>query len=188
MNDTTRIDEMALSLKDFADKQLYDSIGSPQVAVSEVYGALQGAIFSGLMVNDVDVFNAQWKYAQDIHKYYFSEQFRVVVASSGGARMEFMDRDFAFLAGNVFVNNLAALGPNEAEILYGNAPDDLKKYAYDVLNLRFRSYIDELAQTSDSAPFDVIFPEPAGMKEFRVVYERKREERENQGDEGAIKN
>ena len=189
MNDTTRIDEMALSLKDFADKQIYDSMGSPQVAVSEVYGALQGAFFSGLMVGDLDVFNAQWEYARKAHAYFFSEQFRVVVASSGGsARMEFMDRDFAFLAGNVFVNILASLGPTEAELLYGNAPDDLKQYAYDSLAIRFKGYFDNLAANGESEPFDTLFPEPPNMKEFRVMYDRKLQAREKQGDEGARKN
>jgi hypothetical protein len=188
LNDAERIDEMALSLKDFAERQIFDSMGSPQVAVSEVYGALQGAFYSGLMVGDMEVFNAQWAYARSAHAYFFSEQFNVVVASSGGARMEFMDRDFAFLAGNIFVNILAALGADEAEILYGNAPDDLRRYAYDSLVTRFKQDIDQRAANGESEPFDIIYPEPSGMEEFRVVYQRKLEARQKQGDEGAIKN
>jgi len=188
INDSGRIGEMQLSLKDFADKQLYDSMGSPQVAVSEVYGALQGGFLSGLLVGNVDVFNAQWAYARKAHAYYFSEQFKVVVASSGGARMEFMDRDFAFLAGNIFVNILASLGPNEAEILYGNAPEDLRRYAYDSLVTRYKEFVDEQAAKGDSDPFDVIYPEPSGMDAFRKEYRRKLDARQKQGDEGAIKN
>jgi hypothetical protein len=188
LNDAERIDEMALSLKDFAERQIFDSMGSPQVAVSEVYGALQGAFYSGLMVGDMEVFNAQWAYARSAHAYFFSEQFNVVVASSGGARMEFMDRDFAFLAGNIFVNILAALGADEAEILYGNAPDDLRRYAYDSLVTRFKQDIDQRAANGESEPFEIIYPEPLGMEEFRVVYLRKLEARQKQGDQGAIKN
>lgn len=188
MNDTTRVEEMALSLKQFADKQLFDSMGSPQVAVSEVYGALQGAYFSGLMVGNTDVFRAQWEYARKAHAYFFSEQFNVVVASSSGARMEFMDRDFAFLAGNVFVNILSSLGPEEAELLYGNAPEDLRRYAYDALVVRFMVYFGQLEARGESEPFALIFPEPSGMEEFRVEFERKLQSRQEQGDEGAIKN
>ena len=188
MNDTTIIDEFALSLKDFADKQIYDSMGSPQVAVSEVYGALQGAFFSGLMVGNVEVFEGQWAYARQAHAYFFSEQFSVVVASDSAARMEYMDRDFPFLAGNVFVNILTTLGPSEAEILYGNAPEDLRRYAYDSLSLRFRAYIDAIEKQGDSEPFDLIFPVPSGMDQFRVMYQAKLDARDQQGDEGAIKN
>jgi len=188
LNDTTRIDEMALSLKEFAEKQIFDSMGSPQVAVSEVYGALQSAFYSGLMVGDMDVFAAQWDYARKAHAYFFSEQFNVVVASSGGARMEFMDRDFAFLAGNAFVNILSALGPDEAEVLYGNAPQDLRQYAYDSLVTRFKTSIDEKAARGESEPFDVIYPQPPNMEEFRVMVQRKFKARQDQGDEGAIQN
>lgn len=187
MNDPARIDEMALSLKDFSEKQIFDSMGSPQVAVSEVSGALQGAYYSGLMVGNIDVFNAQWAYARSAHAYFFSEQFSIVVAASDKARMEYMDRDFPFLAGNFFVNVLTSLGPAEAEILYGNAPNDLRQYAYDALRTRFKGFVDQLEANGDSEPFDLIFPVPDGMEEFRIAYERKLEARQAQGDEGVMK-
>ena len=188
INDTTRVDVWAQSLKDFAETMRFDSMGSPQVAVSEVVGSLQAAFFAGLLVGDIDVFNAQWEYARKAHAYFFNEQFNVVVASSGGARMEFMDRDFAFFAGQIFVNTLGQLGPAEAELLYGNAPEDLRRYAYDGLVVRFKGYIEQLEKDGDSDSFDEIFPEPTGMDEFRVMYQRKLEARQKQGDEGAIKN
>jgi hypothetical protein len=188
INDTTRVDVWAQSLKDFAESMRFDSMGSPQVAVSEVVGSLEAAFYTGLMVGDIDVFNGQWAYARKAHAYFFSEQFNVVVASSGGARMEFMDRDFAFFAGQIFVNTLGRLGPAEAELLYGNAPEDLRKYAYDGLVVRFKGYFEQLEKDGDSDSFDDIFPEPAGMDEFRVMYQRKLEARQKQGDEGAIKN
>ncbi len=189
INDTTVVDEFALTLAEFADKQIYDSMGSPQVAVSEVYGALQGAYFSGLLVGDTDAFNGMWEYARKAHAYYFSEQFREVVASTSGARMEFMDRDFAFLAGNIFTNILATLGPQEAEILYGNAPEDLQRYAYDALVTRFKDYLDtQFAQGNIEQNFDTTFPEPNGMEQHRIVYQRKLEQRNNSNIEGVIKN
>ena len=187
MNDPERIDEMALSLKDFSERQIFEAMGSPQVAVSEVSGALQGAYYSGLLAGDLDVFAAQWKYARSAHAFFFSEQFNVVVAASDRTRMEFMDRDFPFLAGNIFVNMLMQLGPDEAEILYGNAPDDLKQYAFDPLTVRFKDFVDQLEAQGDSDPFELIFPEPAGMEAFRPIYQRKLAARQEQGDEGAIK-
>ena len=188
-NDTTFVDEVALSLKEFAEKQIYDSMGSPQVAVSEVYGSLQGAYLSGLLAGDIDTFNGMWEYARKAHAYYFSEQFRNVVAATEGARMEFMDRDFAFLAGNIFTNILSSQRPAEAEVLYGNAPDDLKRYAYDALVTRFKSYLDaqfELGNIEQN--FDTTFPEPNGMPEHRIQYQRKLQQRQDNNVEGVIKN
>lgn len=189
INDTTFVDEVALPLNEFADKQLYDSMGSPQVAVSEVYGALQGAYYQGLLAGDIETFNGLWDYARKAHAYYFSEQFRQVVASTAGARMEFMDRSFPFLAGNIFTNILSTLGPQEAETLYANAPEDLKRYAYDALVTRFKDYLDEQhAQGNIEADFDTIFPEPDGMEQHRIRYERELQRRQEQNIEGLISN
>ncbi|MFG0244817.1 MAG: hypothetical protein ACF8MF_02035 [Phycisphaerales bacterium JB052] len=189
INDTTFVDEVALPLKEFADKQLYDSMGSPQVAVSEVYGALQGAYYQGLLAGDIDAFNGMWEYARKAHAYYFSEQYRQVISSTAGARMEFMDRNFPFLAGNIFTNILATLGPEEAEILYSNAPEDLRRYAYDALVTRFKVFLDtQFEQGNIEENFDMIFPEPSGMEQHRVLYQRELDRREQQNIEGVLKN
>ncbi len=188
INDDAVTEEFTMSLKEFADRQIYESMGSPQVAVSEVVGALQSAFYSGLMVGDLELFRAQWKYAREAHAYFFSEQFNLVVASTVDARMEFMDRDFPFFAGNLFANSLLRLRPAEAEILYGNAPNDLRQYAYDTIVRRFKAFIDEEEKAGNSKPFDLLFPLPDDMESFRVIYERKVQAREDQGDEGAIKN
>jgi hypothetical protein len=186
INDTTVVDEFALSLDKFADKQIYDSMGSPQVAVSEVYGALQGAFTQGLLAGNTDAFNGLWEYARKAHAYYFSEQFRNVVAATNGARMEFMDRDFAFLAGNSFANMISNLPFDEAELLYGNAPEDLKRYAYDGLSIRFKDFINEQHRLGNiEVEFDTAFPEPAGMEAHRIEYERKMEERRQNNIEGV---
>ncbi len=188
INDAGRVAEMSLSLDDFVDKQIFESMGSPQVAVSEVVGALQGAIFGGLLTGDTDLFNAQWEYARKAHAYFFNEQFRQTDVATAGARMEFMDRDFPFLAGNVYTNLLMTLGPDEAQTLYGYTPEDLRRYAYDSLRLRFKAYIDEQHKKGLSKPFEILFPEPTGMKEHRAMYERKLKERANQNIQGVIEN
>lgn len=186
INDTTFIDEVSLPLDQFADKQIYDSMGSPQVAVSEVYGALQGAFTQGLLAGNVDVFNGMWEYARKAHAYYFSEQFRNVVAATNGARMEFMDRDFPFLAGNAFTNMIASLRYDEAELLFGNAPEDLKRYAYDGLTIRFKDFINEQHRLGNiDVDFDTAFPEPAGMAQHRSEFDRKMQQRRENNIEGV---
>lgn len=189
INETMFIDEVSLPLDEFADKQIYDSMGSPQVAVSEVYGALQGAFFQGLLAGNVETFNGLWEYARKAHAYYFSEQFRNVVASTAGARMEFMDRDFTFLAGNAFANNIANLPFAEAELLYGNAPEDLQRYAYDAIVIRFKDYINRQHELGNiDVDFTTAFPEPSGMERHRELYEIKLQQREQNNIEGVIKN
>ena len=188
VNDPDFAYEMSLSLKDFADKQLYDSLGSPQVAVSEVFASLQSAFFNGLMVRNMEVFNGQWDYARKAHAYYFKQQFKEVVASTNTARMEFMDRDFAFLAGQLFASMIMTVHPEQAELLYGYAPEDLKRYAYDSLAIQFKPLVDQMASEGKSEPFETLFPEPAGMEQFRVQYEAKINARSNRGVEGVKQN
>tara|TARA_R110002073_G_scaffold37866_1_gene108863 strand:- start:9635 stop:11623 length:1989 start_codon:yes stop_codon:yes gene_type:complete len=188
VNDPDFAYEMSLSLKDFADKQLYDSLGSPQVAVSEVFASLQSAFFNGLMVRNMEVFNGQWDYARKAHAYYFKQQFNEVVASTNTARMEFMDRDFTFLAGQLFASMIMTVHPEQAELLYGYAPEDLKRYAYDSLAIQFKPLVDQMASEGKSDPFETLFPEPAGMELFRVQYEAKINARSNRGVEGVKQN
>ena len=188
VNDPDWAYEMSLPLKEFADKQLYDSLGAPQVAVSEVFASLQSAFFNGLMVKDMDVFRGQWDYARKAHAYYFKQQFNEVVASTTTARMEFMDRDFTFLAGQLFANMIMTVHPEQAELLYGYAPDDLKKYAYDSLAIQYKPLVDEMAAKGESEPFEILFPEPEGMEQFRVFYQAKIDARSNRGVEGVKSN
>jgi len=179
---------MSLPLEEFVEKELYDRFDSPQVAVSEVYGALQSAYFNGLLVGDRETFEGSFSYARSAHAYFFQKQFNEVAASTNTARMEYMDRDFTFVAGRMLANTITALPPSEAEIMYDAAPDDLKRYAYDPLALRWKNEIDALHESGASEPFDILFPEPSGMEEFRARLERKKDERSDRGIEGVRTN
>jgi len=181
INDPDRIFEMSLTLKEFVEKQLYDSMGSPQVAVSEVNAALYSAYIQGLLFGNDEVFRGQWEYARKAHAYFFSAQFNEVAGSTITARMEFMDRDFRFLAGNFFVNVMMNLPPSEAELLYSYAPDDLKRFSYDSLVGRYKGFIDELSSSGESKPFSELFPEPEGLGAFRVWYSNEIAKRSNSG-------
>lgn len=183
-NDPGRTMEMTLSLPDFVDRQLFENYGAPQVAVSEVYGALQGAFIEGLLAGDRERFEGMFNYARRAHQLFMREQLRDVVAGQNTARMEYMDRDFTFVAGIALSNMIGALGPEEAEILYTYTPEDLRRYAYQAIEQRFRPGMDELAKAGMVEPFDVIFPEPPGMEAHRARVEQKLIDRQQRGVQG----
>lgn len=187
INDMMRPFEMSLSLDDFAEKQLFESYGSPQVATSEVYGALQAAYLEGLLNGDLERFRGLFTYATKVHAYYMQQHPADVVASQQSGRVEFMDRDFTFVAGLVLTNVVGMLGPEEAETLYNATPEDLRRYAYDAIDTRFRQGITYMAQNGDSEPFDILFPEPPGMEAHRARIARKLAEKEGRGVEGLEK-
>jgi hypothetical protein len=183
-NDPARETEMTLSLPDFVDKQLHESFGSPQVAVSEVYGALQGAIIEGLLAGDPERFEGMFNYARRAHAIFMREQLRDVVAGTTAGRMEYMDRDFSFVAGTALANMIGVFGPDEAERIYDYTPEDLRRYAYDAIDQRFRQAYEQLAAAELSRPFDEVFPEPAGMEAHRAMLQRKFAERNQRGVQG----
>jgi len=183
-NDPGKAIEVTLSLPDFVDRQLFESYGAPQVAVSEVYGALQGAFVEGLLAGDRERFEGMFNYARRAHQLFMREQLRDVVAGQNTARMEYMDRDFTFVAGIALSNMIGALGPEEAEILYTYTPEDLRRYAYQAIEQRFRPGMEELAKAGLVEPFDVIFPEPPGMDAHRARVEQKLLERQQRGVQG----
>lgn len=188
LNDPDRTYEMSLSLEDFVDKQLYDSLGSPQVANSEVYGALTQAYIQGLLVGDIETFEGMFEYARKVHAYYFQQQYREVVTGTEAARMEFMDRDFPLLAGQLFVNVIMQMPVEQAELVYYYAPDSLRRYAYDALAIQLRDRLDALAEQGKSEPFSIIFPEPPGMESFRAELNRKLRQRSQNQVEGVKQN
>ncbi len=183
-NDPMREVEMTLSLPDFVDRQLHESFGAPQVAVSEVYGALQGAIIEGLLAGEPERFQAMFNYARRAHALFMREQLRDVVAAQNAARMEFMDRDFSFVAGTALANMIGVFGPQEAEQVYDYTPEDLRRYAYDAIDRQFRRWYDQMAAANLSRPFDEVFPEPPGMEEHRAMVQRKQQERQQRGVQG----
>ncbi|MEM9373564.1 MAG: hypothetical protein AAGA55_07955 [Planctomycetota bacterium] len=187
INDPTRIYEVSLPLSEFVEKQLFENYGAPQVATSEVFGALRAAYIEGLLRGDEQKFRGAFNYARQVHAYYLEQHPADVVASQASGRTEFMDRDFTFVAGFTLTNVIGQLGPQEAELLYSYTPDDLRRYAYDALEVRFRQGITMLAEAGESESFDTLFPEPAGMEEHRALMDRKLRSKEDRGVEGLFK-
>ncbi|RMH12046.1 MAG: hypothetical protein D6695_07805 [Planctomycetota bacterium] len=173
LNDPDKEIEYSRPLDEFVQHNLWDRFGSPSVAMQEVSAALDQA-YSALLVGELDRYRASIDYAKQVHKYYMETQYRPMVASGTVARMEYMPKDFRLYAGLVFAEMFKLVPPDEAELLYFYAPDDLKKFAYDMIVALYKDSITELAKANKSRPFDEIFPEPEGMEQFRIELEAMR--------------
>ncbi|MBS0196762.1 MAG: hypothetical protein JSR77_08395 [Planctomycetes bacterium] len=176
-NYANRAAEMSVPLREFVDNELNDRFTSPNVAVAQVVGALTGAYTSGLLSGDTDLFSSQFEYAKRGHRYFMEQQRKAVVVNRDYVRMDQMEPDFRVEAGVVLVNVLASLSLDDAEKLYGRAPADLKKFAYDPLAARYRESVDERAKRFGSKKFDEIFPEPPDMPQFRAAFKKYADER-----------
>lgn len=184
-------DEYAATLDEFIEAQFADErFKTPQVANSEIYGSLQGAYAAGLLGGDTDLFRSQIAYAARFHAGYFNYQFRQTAGSRDTGRMEIMPRDFDYLAGTVLTSFIQLLSLDDAETVFNNAPLTLKRYAYLVLEPMFKESITAAVEQAGSGrTFEEIFPEPSGMAEFLVEFQRKSDERRREfrveGNSGA---
>ncbi|MDX2146299.1 MAG: hypothetical protein SFZ23_02155 [Planctomycetota bacterium] len=178
LNDPDRARDLA-DLDEFVRKELSDRYSSPDVALQEAYGGLMDAYVGGLLGGDDESFRNGMRYAAEVHKYYFEEQFRQTIADRSRARMEKMPREFPVFAGAIFAAVMQGLGPDEAELMYARAPDDLRRFAYDELKASLETTYTENQKVGGRA-FAVVFPEPAGMAEHRVRVEQLRAERDAQ--------
>ena len=178
MNDSFgMIERRAKTLDEFVQENLIDRFASPNVAVQEVFGSLQGA-YAAMLQGDTQTFEGQFEYATRAHRYFMQQQLREMVADGNVAgRMEFMDRDFRYVAGLQLANMISAVPPDEAQSLYFYAPEDLRRFAYGIVEARFKTTLDQLAEQDGSDPFEVVYPEPSGMDEFREYIAAKELER-----------
>jgi len=172
INDPNKAEEYSKPVGEFVQSQLWDRYSSPNVARQEVFGALQGA-YSALLKGNTDLFRSMFDYATNAHKYYFREQYRPMVANRGTARMEYMPKDFPLFAGGVFAQVFENVPLDEAELLFAYAPDDLKRYAYDILVAMYKPLLDKQAAETGSRDFDSVFPEPPDMESFRAERQRR---------------
>jgi len=169
-------DEQWGTLEEFVENTLFERFTSPDLAGSQVMGSLQGA-YQALINGDTKLFLGKFQYAREVHAYFMKNQYREVVASRGtGARMEWMDSDFRYVAGGVFAATIDNFAFDEAELAYTYAPDDLKRYGYQMLVDKFREALDS-TDTAEGQTFDDLFPEPPGMDEFRAYLAQKEKRR-----------
>jgi len=161
-------DEMSLPLDEFVNNELHDRATSPNVAVSQIAGALMGAYTSGLLNGDQELFDNQFEYSKRFHKYFFEQQRRAVVVNRQYVRMDQMEPDFRLAAGAVYSQWIQTLGLDDARAVYGRSPLQLKQFSYDIMRNAFEKPLDEHAKLGSGEPFAKLFPEPDGMTAFRT--------------------
>lgn len=169
MNDPSRAQELSKPLSLWVADEMVDQHKTTYVMSDEVVGALQGAFTSGLLAGNTEVFRSQFEYAKIFHKYYMTEQLRANPLATQG-RTENLPSDFRELTSQVFYALLQMLELDDSERIFDRAPDDLKQAAYDLVRERFKPEMDELAKRGGRA-FEQVFPEPAGMDEYRALVE-----------------
>lgn len=178
-NDPDRVVQLSVTLDEFVRNELQEErILSGYVAVQEIVGSLQGAFLNGLLTRDGELFERQYQYAALAHRYYMERQLRQIATGGTNARTEVLPRDFREAAGLVFSQTASFLPIDQAEIIYGEAPSELKVWAYDILVERFKPLADANAAEFGAPPFEVLFPQPAGIERHRAFIQQRSQERE----------
>lgn len=171
LNNPFRREEMSAPLDEFVRRELNDRATSPNVAQSQVNGALIAAYTSGLLSGDQELFQSNFEYAKQAHLYFMQEQRKSVVASRTYVRMDQLEPDFRVQAGMVLVDILRTMDLDDAERIYDRAPPDLKRFAFDELRATYQEDVDRRAGRGGRT-FAQIFPEPEGMRTFRESMRR----------------
>lgn len=171
-----RPEYFAQSLPEFVQAELQDALTRPSVAAQEVTAALQDALIA-LIQGDQERFLRQFRYAREAHAYFFREQGRGNQANPGKERMEaYLDRNFLVTAGALFDQLIRRLEQDHRIAAYNAAPTELKQWVYDNLRAGLKEAMDAEAG-GGGQPFDVAYPQPPGMDEFRAWREQLIEER-----------
>ncbi|HYE02908.1 MAG TPA: hypothetical protein VD963_06705, partial [Phycisphaerales bacterium] len=169
LNNQKLHESLTLPLDEFVVAEVRDDdrFTSPEVARSEVVGALQAAYLSGLLAGNSTAFRSNMDYARSFHKIYVEKQvFETAVNRGREARLEVMDRDFDVYAARVLAGLVQAAQIPDGPVMYQAAPADLQARTYAMLDLSgFKAEVDALAQGQEGAPtFDHWFPPPQGME------------------------
>ena len=180
INDPDRKDLFALTLDDFVKKELEDdALTRPSVAREEVVGAVQGAYVQGLLADDTALYDDQMNYAKLVHRYFFEKQGVKNALDPNQLRMAQMDPDFLMVAGTEFAVLIGLLDLEEAEKLYDRAPEEIRRFGYDILSTTYKEVLDGQAKEGKGRKFDQVFQEPSGMPQHRADMERRAKERGN---------
>lgn len=167
LNDPGKTYNYSRPMEQFVEEQLEDRQTSPDVARSEIVGSLQQAFVAGLLGGNTEVFRREREFAKQQHRYFFEKQYRENNVTGNEARMELFDSNFNVFEGQIFAAFIQSVGFEEAQLMYGRAPDDLRLYAYDLIVERFRTPVNEMVPQGGK-PFDLMFPEPPGIEQHRA--------------------
>lgn len=174
LNQPDRPIRFSKTLADFVWDESRDEYTRPDIAREEVIGSLQGAYLQGLLGGDDEVFRRQFEFARQVHEYFFKKQGRATAIDPDMMRMELMSSDFRLVASSELVRLVQVLDLDDAETLYNNAPEFLRRYCYDRVREVFGGFVDQM-ENQGGRRFREMFPEPPGMDEHRIVMKQAEE-------------
>jgi tetratricopeptide (TPR) repeat protein len=156
--------ELSLPLEEFVKIDFEERITSPEVAQSEITGAVQDALLRGLLGNDRRVFIGQMQYAADVHSHYMQVQNLNTNVGDARNRMQLFEPRFADAVASIVVSLFVSgmVGPDQAAIIWRRCPEGLREVAYDRL-------VEELGPQIGMEQMAIWFPEPEGMEEYRAI-------------------
>jgi len=172
-NDPQLIEDLRLPLDEFVLKQLEeDRLTIPYVFTSEVFGALTDAYIRGLLGGNPRVFQAQYQYAEKVHKHYFKRHDMEEIVDPDRTRMEYMPREFPETAALVLRNLITsgAIEPGQGARIYQQSPEPIQKLVFDEIRATLA------ARGMREDVFKTLYPEPPGMVEFRKLREALRQQ------------
>ena len=179
INDWEADEKLSWPIDQYVEWEMMGRYTSPSVYVNQITAALMGAYTSGLLAGDQDLFQSQYSWARQYHEYFIREQNKGgMLANPETGRMENLPKDFRVLAGGVFTNLLASLSEDERESMYLAAPNELRQYAYLILERELSESMNELAASGQGRPFNEVFPPPVGIDQFRVEMEALRQQQQ----------
>jgi len=172
-NDKDEVHELSnLTLDEFVQKSLReDRLSVPHVAASEALGSIRDAFYRGLLRNDAKLFKTNMDYAKIVHTVYFNEKQTVdPVLAAGAQRMEDMPRDFNDAVAGVFIALLANQDMEQfnAAAIFRRAPATVQLRSYDTIARMF------VPNRMSQQQFQDMFPEPAGLEQYRIQREQER--------------
>ncbi len=171
LNTADRPIRFSKPLAEFIKDETGDEYTRPDVAREEVIGSLHGAYLQGLLGGDDELFQRQFEFAKQVHRWFMEKQGRVTSMDPDVGRMEVMSSDFRLVAANQLVQLIQFLDLDDAETLYNNAPEGLRRYAYDRIRENFGPLIADLEKRGGRS-VGQMFPEPSGMEEHREEMQR----------------
>ncbi len=181
INDWEADERLSWPIDQYVEWEMMGRYTSPSVYVNQVTAALMGAYTSGLLAGDQDLFNSQYGWARQYHEYFFREQDKgSLLANPETGRMENLPKDFRVLAGGVFANLLASLSMDERETMYLAAPNELKQFAFLILERELSEFMNEQAAQGNGKTFEQAFPPPIGIDQFRAEMEAIRQQQQRQ--------
>ncbi|MBC7771133.1 MAG: hypothetical protein H7210_01430 [Pyrinomonadaceae bacterium] len=172
-NDPNRTGIFDATLAEFVENEIVkdDRFGVPDVAKTEIIGALQSAYVSGLLNGDMKQFRSSMDYAKMFHAVFVQKQINNVVVNQGDqGRMEVVPRHFEIAAGQILAGMIDVLRFPDGPTLYARAPADLQAWSYYFLNQT--SFKQELG-----GDFETYFPASSEWPAFRARMAQMAEER-----------